>query len=152
MNIFFKTLSHIYFHTLAYFISGMGQILLIYSPNFVALVVIYGAFGVGEGLYYGCLTSIACQVAGSANLSNQAIGYYHTFIAFSLNIGMSNHLKLVYNKVTELRVQSCLDEILVNVISHLKVGLLKNRKQALLVMQMPCRNYHFQSQISVKSN
>jgi hypothetical protein len=57
------------------------------APNFPALVIIYGAFGVGEGLYYGCLSSIACQVAGSADLSNLAIGYYHTFIAFSLNLG-----------------------------------------------------------------
>jgi hypothetical protein len=67
---------------------GIAQIALTYAPNFLAIVCAYGIFGVGDGIYYGCQASIACQVSGSANLSNQAIGYYYMFIAFSLFIGI----------------------------------------------------------------
>jgi hypothetical protein len=83
----FQDFSHMYFGTLAYFIYSITQIGLIYSSSFLALVVTYGALGVGDGVYFASLTAIACEAAGSANLANQAIGYYHTLIAFSVIIG-----------------------------------------------------------------
>jgi hypothetical protein len=76
-----------YFQTLAYFIYGVTQICLIYPSSFVILVVTYGFLGIGDGLYYSSLTAIACETAGSASLSNQAIGYYHTFISIPVIIG-----------------------------------------------------------------
>jgi hypothetical protein len=72
---------------MAFFLYGIALIGLVFAPNFYALVGAYGVFGAGDGLYFGCLASISVQTAGSANLSNQAIGYYHTFIAFPLFIG-----------------------------------------------------------------
>jgi hypothetical protein len=51
------------------------------------LVFMYGLFGVGDGVYFGCFASVSCQVAGSANLSNQAIGYLHFFMALPVVSG-----------------------------------------------------------------
>ncbi len=84
-----KTFSHIYFHTFGYFLWGIAQIGLIAAPNFVCFVAAYGVYGIGDGLYFGCLAPIACQVAGSPNLANQALGYFYTFISPSYFIGKS---------------------------------------------------------------
>jgi hypothetical protein len=78
----FKTFSHIYFHTLGYFLWGVAIIGLIVAPNFACFVVAYGIYGIGDGLYFGYLAPIACQVAGSRKKGSRVLLHIHFSFVF----------------------------------------------------------------------
>jgi hypothetical protein len=72
---------------MAYFVIGVAQLGLLFSTNFPTLISMYGLVGVGDGIFFGCFTSVAVEVAGTSTLSNQAIGYLHLFLTLPVITG-----------------------------------------------------------------
>ena len=105
-----KIFDRIHYHTALYLIYGLVQMSIPFASSFIYLALQMALLGVMDGVLICFIVPIACDLMDSLinpkmkiedqlkfkrQLVNQAIGYYHAFMA-PMSIGMLNVLYLKY--------------------------------------------------------
>ena len=63
------------------------MLMIPFINQFYMLVINQAFQGIFEGIYLSFIIPIACDIAGSSQLANQAIGYYHMSISIPVTLG-----------------------------------------------------------------
>lgn len=69
--------NRVHYHTFAYLIYGIVQILIPFAVNFYVLIIHCTILGLMDGVILCFIVPISCDLVKSSKLSNQATGYYH---------------------------------------------------------------------------
>ena len=68
---------------MSFFVAGFTQMLLPLAPNCYVLAFLFTVLGIADGIFISFIVPIAYDLSGSSKLTNQATGYFHSFLALT---------------------------------------------------------------------